>query len=138
MYNFLRSNTPAKEDFHDTEICKISTHVGPIRDHSSKERFHNYQILDKANTKMSSDDSLRRNIVKRSSLEEANRYIYPNLTNETTANGLATPGKPYPFFVPSTVKSTLGSPVSSSMLGEVKTTYKSVRRLWPLELSRRR
>lgn len=61
---------------------------------------------------MSSEDSIRRNIVKRSSLEEANRYIYPNLTNETTANGLATPpGKPYPFFVPSSVKSTLGSPV---------------------------
>lgn len=63
-------------------------------------------------TKMSSEDSVRRNIVKRSSLEEANRYIYPNLTHETTVNGLATtPGTPYPFFVPSTVKSTLGSPV---------------------------
>jgi hypothetical protein len=61
---------------------------------------------------MSSEDSIRRNIVKRSSLEEANRYIYTNLTNETTTNELATPlGKPYPFLVPGSVKSTLGSPV---------------------------
>jgi hypothetical protein len=61
---------------------------------------------------MSSENEIRRNIVKRSSLEEANR-IYPNLTQETTVhNGLISPsGKPYPYFVPSTVKSTLGSPV---------------------------
>lgn len=65
---------------------------------------------------MSSADEIRRNIVKRSSLEEANR-VYHNLTNETTVNGgyNTPPGKPYPFFVPSTVKSTLGSPVSILM-----------------------
>lgn len=66
---------------------------------------------------MSPEDDVLRNAIKCSSLEEANRYIYPNLTNETTANGVATPlGKPYPFFVPSTVKSTLGSPVSLQFL----------------------
>jgi len=71
---------------------------------------------------MSSADSIKRNIVKRSSLEEVNRYIYQNLTNETTANGLATPvGKPYPFFVPSTVKSTLGSPTALA-IGAFATT----------------
>jgi hypothetical protein len=88
---------------------------------------------------MSSEDSIKRSIVKRSSLEEASRYIYPNLTNETTANGLATPpGKPYPFFVPSTVKSTLGSPVSIQLLDQVIILTKSDRQHWQLEPSRRR
>jgi hypothetical protein len=47
-------------------------------------------------------------------LGEANG-IYSNLTNATTMNGgILTPHeKPDPFFVPSTVKSTLGSPVRS-------------------------
>ena len=69
---------------------------------------------------MSSEESVKRNVVRRSSLEYANRDIYPNLSQEPTANqGLNTPpgaGKLYPFFVPSTVKSTLGSPVSSPLL----------------------
>ena len=61
---------------------------------------------------MSSEVDMRRNVVKRSSLDEPNR-IHPNLTQDTTANGSFTSplGKPYPFFVPSSVKSTLGSPV---------------------------
>jgi hypothetical protein len=47
-------------------------------------------------------------------LGEAND-IYSNLTNATTMNGgtLTPHEKPDPFFVPSTVKSTLGSPVRS-------------------------
>jgi hypothetical protein len=47
-------------------------------------------------------------------LGEANG-IYSNLTNATTMNGgtLTPHEKPDPFFVPSTVKSTLGSPVRS-------------------------
>ncbi|PMD46838.1 hypothetical protein L207DRAFT_577680 [Hyaloscypha variabilis F] len=61
---------------------------------------------------MSSEENVRRNVIKRSSLEEADR-IYPNLTQETAANGSvwSISGKPYPFFVPSTVESTLGSPI---------------------------
>ncbi|TVY18034.1 Acetate transporter protein patA [Lachnellula arida] len=58
-------------------------------------------------------DSVRRNIVRRSSLEEANR-IYQALTRESTLKDedpLPSSGKPYPFIVPSTMKSTLGSPV---------------------------
>lgn len=71
------------------------------------------QTSSPSHIKMSSEDSVLRNIVRRSSLEYANRDIYPNLTQETTAaHGLTTPpGKPYPFFVASSVKSTLGSPV---------------------------
>ncbi len=52
---------------------------------------------------------VRRNVI-RSSLEDANR-IYPNLTNDITAQGFASAAQPYPFLVPSTVRSTLGSPV---------------------------
>lgn len=58
-------------------------------------------------------NEVRRNIVQRSSLEKANREIYVKDTRDTE-NGYDTPqGKPYAFFVPSTVKSTLGSPVSA-------------------------
>ena len=62
---------------------------------------------------LSTADSVRRNIVRRSSLEDANR-IYRNLTQESIlkdGNSSPSSGRPYPFFVPSTVKSTLGSPV---------------------------
>ncbi|KAH6671936.1 GPR1/FUN34/yaaH family-domain-containing protein [Halenospora varia] len=72
---------------------------------------------------MSSADSVRRNIVRRSSLEYANQEIFPNLTNETTVKGgFSSPaGKPYPYFVPSTVKSTLGSPTALA-IGAFATT----------------
>ncbi|KUJ14543.1 uncharacterized protein LY89DRAFT_736574 [Mollisia scopiformis] len=71
---------------------------------------------------MATADSVRRNVVRRSSLEDATR-IYLNLIQETTANnGFNTPdGKPYPFFVPSTVKSTLGSPTALA-IGAFATT----------------
>lgn len=62
---------------------------------------------------LATEDSVRRNIIRRSSLEYANQ-AYPSLTQESTIKGdgsYSPAGKPYPFFVPSTVKSTLGSPV---------------------------
>lgn len=64
-------------------------------------------------------DSVRRNIVRRSSLENANQDYYPSLTNQSTVkDGSDSPssGRPYPYFVPSTVKSTLGSPVRFLLL----------------------
>ena len=63
---------------------------------------------------MSLEDTTKRIAVNQSCLDEASREICPNFTNEVTTNGFITsPGsKPHPFFVPSTVKSTLGSPVS--------------------------
>jgi hypothetical protein len=61
---------------------------------------------------MSSADSVRRNIVRQSTLEHAYRDIYPIPTSDTLGeNGSIPLGKPYPFFVASSVKSTLGSPV---------------------------
>lgn len=70
---------------------------------------------------MSSEDSVKRNVVRRSSLENASRepYSYPDISRETTAQGFG--GKPYPFFVPSTVKSTLGSPTALA-IGAFSTT----------------
>ena len=64
------------------------------------------------NPTLYTEDSVKRNVVRRSSLEDSNR-IYQSSTQETLKNGGLSPGsgKPYPFFVPSTVKSTLGSPV---------------------------
>jgi len=92
--------------------------ISPLTDPSNKlqqshliSEYHpfciNHQVFE-----MSSEDEVRRNIVKRSSIEEANR-IYQNITQQSTVNGglITPPGQPYPFFVPSTVKSTLGSPV---------------------------
>ncbi|KAI9050583.1 hypothetical protein LZ554_005744 [Drepanopeziza brunnea f. sp. 'monogermtubi'] len=75
---------------------------------------------------MSSEDSILRNVVRQSTLEEANRDVYPPHTQGFTANGSLTPsptptGKPYPFFVPSTVKSTLGSPTALA-IGAFSTT----------------
>ncbi|KAL2065274.1 hypothetical protein VTL71DRAFT_2943 [Oculimacula yallundae] len=71
---------------------------------------------------MASEGSVLRHIVRQSTLEEANR-IYPNSIQDSTGNGLLTPsnGKPYPFFVPSTVKSTLGSPTALA-IGAFSTT----------------
>ncbi|TVY59718.1 Acetate transporter protein patA [Lachnellula suecica] len=67
-------------------------------------------------------DNVRRNIVKRSSLEEANRDYYQTLTHESNFVGSSSPsGRPYPFFVPSTVKSTLGSPTALA-IGAFATT----------------
>jgi len=59
---------------------------------------------------MSSQDSIKKDAARPVSAEYRNREIYPNLTHESLGNG--NHGQPYPFFVPSTVKSTLGSPVS--------------------------
>jgi len=61
--------------------------------------------------KMSSQDSIKKDTVRPTSAEYGNREFYPNITHETITNGNPN-GQPYPFFVPSTVKSTLGSPVS--------------------------
>jgi len=66
---------------------------------------------------MSSADSVRRNIVRQSTLEHAYRDIYPSTTTDT----LSPPGKPYPFFVASSVKSTLGSPTALA-IGAFSTT----------------
>jgi hypothetical protein len=84
---------------------------------------------------MSSEGSIKRNIVRRSSLEIANRDFLPaankeytDLTQEDTIIG--TPptvqyGEKYPasrvHFVPSTVKSTLGSPTALA-IGAFSTT----------------
>ncbi|EHK97412.1 putative Accumulation of dyads protein 2 [Glarea lozoyensis 74030] len=65
---------------------------------------------------MSSADSVRRNIVRQSTLEHAYRDIYPSTTTDTLS-----PGKPYPFFVASSVKSTLGSPTALA-IGAFSTT----------------
>ncbi|TVY47259.1 Acetate transporter protein patA, partial [Lachnellula cervina] len=59
----------------------------------------------------------------RSSLEEANR-IYQALTRESTLKDESSSpniGTPYPFFVPSTVQSTLGSPTALA-IGAFSTT----------------
>ncbi|CZR65660.1 related to Y.lipolytica GPR1 protein and Fun34p [Phialocephala subalpina] len=67
------------------------------------------------------EDNVRRNIVQRSSLEDAAR-IYLDLTQESTVNGYnSLAGKSYPYFVPSTVKSTLGSPTALA-IGAFATT----------------
>lgn len=68
---------------------------------------------------LTTEDSVRRSVVRRSSLEYANQDAYPSLTQESTIKGdgsYSLAGKPYPFFVPSTVKSTLGSPVHFPLL----------------------
>ncbi|PVH78508.1 hypothetical protein DL98DRAFT_573101 [Cadophora sp. DSE1049] len=70
---------------------------------------------------MASEGSVLRHIVRQSTLEEANR-TYPNSVLESTVNGELSPsGKPYPYFVPSTVKSTLGSPTAHA-IGAFATT----------------
>lgn len=81
---------------------------------------------------MSSADSIKRNIVKRSSLEDVHRLHRESVTNSGTFSPSGG-GKPYPFFVPSTVKSTLGSPVSNSQraqlpfwLGKDSFSYRSL------------
>lgn len=69
---------------------------------------------------MSYEDNIEPHVTRKSSLEDAKGQAYSNLTQTTTtANGTFSPvgnGKPYPYFVPSTVKSTLGSPVSYKFL----------------------
>ncbi|KAL3419898.1 hypothetical protein PVAG01_08397 [Phlyctema vagabunda] len=72
---------------------------------------------------MSSEDSIKRNIVRRSSLENANREIYPPITQESTiGTSHAYPtGQPQIHFVPSTLKSTLGSPTALA-IGAFSTT----------------
>ncbi|KAH8667605.1 GPR1/FUN34/yaaH family-domain-containing protein [Tricladium varicosporioides] len=71
---------------------------------------------------MSSADSVR-NVVRRSSLKYVNQEIHPDLTNETVIKGgfSSSAGKPYPFFVPSTVRSTLGTPTALA-IGAFATT----------------
>lgn len=66
---------------------------------------------------MSSKDGTIHNFVQQNRHEETNG-VYPSLTNGSTLNGdySTAPGKPYPYFVPSTVKSTLGSPVGLMIL----------------------
>lgn len=67
-------------------------------------------------------ENVLRGVVKRSSLEEANRDLYPNYTQDTTSNGAFTPpGQDRVHFVPSTVKSTLGSPTALA-IGAFATT----------------
>lgn len=62
----------------------------------------------------SSENSVKRNVVRRSSLEEAARYN-TNLSQAPTAGAFgALSEKQQIHFVPSTLKSTLGSPVSIS------------------------
>lgn len=81
---------------------------------------------------MSTGDYALRDTLKPPSLEEG------NLTRETTRNEYATPPKkPYSFLVPSTVNSTLGSPVSISQPNKLKDTDNYVRQHWQLEPSRR-
>ncbi|RDW77728.1 hypothetical protein BP6252_05781 [Coleophoma cylindrospora] len=72
---------------------------------------------------MSSNDSIKKNIVQPSSLEIASRDIYPSITNETTfGNRSSSPaGHPKVHFVPSTLKSTLGSPTALA-IGAFSTT----------------
>jgi len=62
---------------------------------------------------MSSKDGKIHNFAQQNGHGETNG-VYPSVTNGSTLNGdySTAPGKPYPYFVPSTVKSTLGSPVS--------------------------
>ncbi|CZT52987.1 related to Y.lipolytica GPR1 protein and Fun34p [Rhynchosporium secalis] len=70
---------------------------------------------------MASEGSVPRHIVRQSTLEEASR-AYPTSILDSTGNGILTPnGKPYPFFVPCTVKSTLGSPTALA-IGAFSTT----------------
>lgn len=65
---------------------------------------------------MSYEDGIEPEVARQSSLDDAKGQVFSNLTQTTTtANGTFSPvgnGKLYPYFVPSTVKSTLGSPVS--------------------------
>lgn len=72
-------------------------------------------------TEQQLEENVRLNVVKRSSLADAAR-IYPNLTQESIINGFNSPaGKPYPYFVPSIVNSTLGSPTALA-IGAFATT----------------
>lgn len=82
--------------------------------------------------KISSEDSVLRNFVKRSSVEGANRTYqsgaYPNLTHEPKANDLCEshlPAKSYPFLVPSAVKNMLGGPTALA-IGAFATTLMSL------------